>query len=334
MRIIAPYEMDKIHANDEIEINVKYDDKKIYLTFINNKLEYINNQIKKFSLTSDIQAALFSKEMKYRRYRKLLSSVRDILEESLLTDDETIEFTYEKFSIFYASVASEYHKLLEDIDKWGYDIIKEDIALKLQTALKNKDVLKEYIEEVDNKLFPKYNSFIDDLEEKYWIIDNDECFPLQDEIDEEESTVEIFIHDYEAEYLMEYLIFFHELIYKKPNNKVFDTLKLYTDEDDYIYINKSYQLTLIDKIISILEKWQPGDRIIRISPSEYILFALLIKGFYIKMTKKYEDYSLILSPIEQNFVISSFIQTRLFLPYNKPIKDYKEPKFNRYFYDK
>ena len=52
------------------------------------------------------------------------------------------------------------------------------------------------------------------------------------------------------------------------------------------------------------------------------------------MNKKYEDYNLILSQVEQNFIITSFIQTRLFLPYNHPIDGYKEPIFNRYFYDK
>ena len=334
MRIIAPYEINKAHANDTLEINIEYKDKQIYLLFINSKLDYINNKIKEFSLTSDIEKALFSKETKYRRYRKLLSAIRDTLEESLLTKEEEIIFTYEKFSIFYAAVISEYSKLLSDIDKWGYSIIDQNMAIQIQTILKNKKDLDNYINTVDNALFPKYNKFIDDLEEKYCIIDNDDSFPLQDEIDEEDATVDIFIHEYEIEYLMEYLIFFKELIEKKPTDKVFDTLKLYVDEGKYIYIDKEYQLTLIDKILKEIEKWKPGDRIIKLTPSEYILFALLIKGFYKKMTKKYEDYTLNLSPVEQNFVITSFIQTRLFLPYNHPIDGYKEPIFNRYFYDK
>lgn len=334
MRIIAPYEIDKSHANDIIEIDIKYDDKQTYLNLINNKLNYIDNQIKKFSLTKDIEITLFSKETKYRKYRKLLTSIRDDLEEALLTKDEEMLFTYEKFSIFYAAIISEYNNLLAYIDKWGYGIIDKPLALQIQTILNNRKLLDEKIDKVDKILFPKYNVFLDDLEEKYWIIDNDDSFPLQDEIDEEDVSVDIFIHEYEIEYLIEYLIFFKELIEKKTSDKVFDTLRLYVDENKYIYINKSYQITLISKILKELEKWKPGDRIIKLTSSEYILFALLIKGFYKKMNKKYEDYNLILSQVEQNFIITSFIQTRLFLPYNHPIDGYKEPIFNRYFYDK
>jgi hypothetical protein len=334
MRVVSPYKLDKEHSNDKLILNINYDDRMVYLSFINNRLKYTNEQIKKFSLSSDIEKTLYSKEKKYRRYRKLLSETRQLLEESLLDEYDEIEFTYEIYSIFYASIMCEYEKLLFNIDKWGYDIIDTEMANKIQTILKNKDELNEMINKVDNALFPEYENMLDELEEKYWIIDNDDAFPSQEEINEEEKTIQIFIHEYEIEYLIEYLIVFRDLIEKKPNDKIFDTLKLYVEENKYIYINKKLQLTFIDSVIKSLEKWTPGDRVIAISPSEYILFSLLIKGFYFKMNKKYEDYHLSLSDIELNFVITSFIQTRLFLPYNKPIEGYKEPIFNRYFYDK
>ena len=334
MRVTAPYQLDKTHCKDIICLTMTYEEKNIYLDFINNKLTYTNDQIKKFSLSEDIEKALFSKETKYRRYRKLLSNIREILEEALLSNEDEIEFTYEDYSIFYATIISEYNKLMYNIDKWGYEIIDKEMAIKIQTVLNNKDNLETKIKEIDNKLFPKHEEMIDALEEKYWIIENDEAFPSQEEIDDEEKSIGIFIHEYEIEYLMEYLIIFYELIEKKPNDKLFDTLKLYISDDKYIYINKKIQLEFINSITKQLEKWTPGDRTIFISPSEYILFALLIKGFYKKMNKKYENYEMDLSDIEENFVVTSFIQTRLFLPYNKPIENYDEPKFNRYFYDR
>jgi hypothetical protein len=40
------------------------------------------------------------------------------------------------------------------------------------------------------------------------------------------------------------------------------------------------------------------------------------------------------SPTSTVVIVVCSSVTRLFLPYNKPIEGYKEPIFNRYFYDK
>ena len=49
------------------------------------------------------------------------------------------------FAQVSAAVISEYNKLLSDIDKWGYSIIDQNMAIQIQTILKNKKDLDNYI---------------------------------------------------------------------------------------------------------------------------------------------------------------------------------------------
>lgn len=333
MRVTAPYKFDPTHASDELSIILPYNDRNICLDLINTKLSFIGDEIKKFSLSHDINSTLFSKEMKYRKYRKLLTSVRQTFEESLFSENNELSFTYENFSIFYAAVMSEYNKLMAKIDTKGYDIIDGNLAPVLNTIMDNEASFSELAETVDDLLYPEHNKFIDSLEEKFWVIDNDGCFTNKKETREEERNIGIFIHEYEIEYLTEYLDFFSETIEKKPLKKNYDTLKLHIGQDRHIYIGKEIQIEFIAKMISELEKWTPGDRTIMLSVSEYILFSLLINGFYMRLSERFHDYSCEITEIEHSFVSTSFIQTRLFLPYVKPIENYKEPVFNRYFYE-
>lgn len=333
MRVIAPYKFNPAHAADEVAISLPYNDRGVCLDLVNAKLHHIGDEIKKFSLSDDINNTLFSKEMKYRKYRKLLTDVRHILEESLFSEGDELLLNYENFSIFYAAVMSEYNKLMTKIDARGYDIIDKNLAVILNAVMDNEASLSEIAETVDDLLYPEHNKFIDALEEKFWIIDNDGCFTGRKEMEEEEKNIGIFIHEYETEYLAEYLDFFRETIEKKPAKKTYGALRLHIGQDRAVSIKKETQIDFINSTLASLEKWIPGDRTITLSASEYILFAMLINGFYMRLSERFEDYSCEITEIEHGFVFTSFVQTRLFLPYVKPIENYKEPVFNRYFYD-
>ncbi len=205
MRVIEPYEMEESIKDKKIIISIDTEHKSVLVSCIQDKIDFIGDSIRKFTLSEDIKSVLYSKEHKYRKQRALLSRIRDILEESTLTKNNEVEFTYECFSIFCAALDSSYHYIMGRIDKWGYDIIDSDTAFKLDFFIHHLDEYKKKAEKIDEELYPKHMILTDNLEEFFWIVENDDSFPQVDEINEYDNNISLLIHEYEVDYFIYYL---------------------------------------------------------------------------------------------------------------------------------
>lgn len=328
MRIIEPYEISKDFEDCTISLEMSYDDKGILLDIAAQLNKELIDRISKITLSDDIQNCMYSRESKYRKYISALRSTRDRIEDNMLHKDKPLEISYFELSLLCDGMAWLYSELTKKIDISGYGILDTQRVLFVNFYLDNYRELTELSKEVELDLFPKQQHILDSLEEAVWDITTDEMIPNASYLRTEKKTVSILVHDYEFDYITEYLMSIRESIALRPlGNK---SLKMII-KGRPINIEKEVMVDFIDRLVFDIERNGTLDTVIKLGSNEFILFAILTFHMYDILESKLSAVFSDFNESEYKFVTSAVKQCIFLLPIIKNSYD-KKPEFYRYFY--